>query len=178
MEIETHLAVHDYLNRICGWLSVRLSQALNKFAPESLSLKGWRFRYIWNDDLEQVKTEYPVLVLKNKKMILINLKREVYPEMTKNENKYEHHSKEWAYALLKLFFGKESSNPVKDLFQDDDDIVDNIEALCDDQERYLENGVYTIDYVLPYDAGTDYEIMTAYCDEVMTSATDVFDTIN
>ena len=136
----------DYLNRTCAWLAVSLAQSLSIAADQPISTKGWRFRFVWDDGLEQVKTDKPAIVVHRKKMAIINFKPEVYQSV-------ETGAKEIAKALIQGFFEIENfkEDPLLTLFGTDDSVSDMLDMLVKEHGVLVRYGARTIDFVMPYD---------------------------
>ena len=170
--MELYWVTHDYLERMCSWLSVSISQILNNLSDQPFSLKGWRFRFVFNDELEQLKTDQLLTVFEKKRVAIFNVQPSIF---TGNDYK-----KVWALSLLKEFFHIQDIDEAEELvFGDDATIPDMIYSISDPERvmQYREEAVYTIDYVIPFDITDKKENKNAevFLDNTSSAADDAAD---
>lgn len=169
--MERHWVVTDYLNRMCGWIAVSLANQINEISSQEIDFHGWRFRFVFNDELEQLKPNTGIEVFWKKKIAVFNLKQDWYYNkgMTVIEN--------WSNEILSQFFEiRNQKDPVVMVFGEDTTLQDAIDSLIDRNAIWKDDGIFTVDFVIPYGIDEVDEI-EEFLDYTMDSANELMDVI-
>ena len=155
--------VEDYLHRRCGSTAVTLVQRIASVAP-NLNLKCWRFRFVFNDELELLKTDIPLSVFPKKRVILINMQHDVY---------HQDCLKEWALNIVAGFNLPETVG-YEELFPPSY-VNETMEDLWNRQPLFSEEGMHTIDFVVPFDVTKESKTVADFLELTEASASDKHD---
>ena len=169
--MERHWVVTDYLNRMCGWIAVSLAKQINEISSQEIDFLGWRFRFVFNDELEQLKPNSGIEVFGKKKIVVLNLQKDWY------DSKGLVFLENWADEILSQFFGiRNQQDPVFMVFGDDDTLPDAIDSLIDRNETWKSDNIHTVDFVIPFSIDETDEI-DEFLEYTIDSANELIDVI-
>ena len=168
--MERHWAVTDYLNRMCGWISVALAKQINEISSQEIDFRGWRFRFVFNDELEQLKPNAGIEVFGKKKIVIFNLQKDWY------DRKGLTFLKNWADEILSQFFGPKNQQASAIVFGDDTTITDAVDYLIERNETWKSDNIHTVDFVIPF-AIDDHDKIEEFIKYTIDSTDELIDVI-
>ena len=168
--MERHWVVTDYLNRMCGWISVALAKQINEISSQEIDFRGWRFRFVFNDELEQLKPNAGIEVFGKKKIVIFNLQKDWY------DRKGLTFLKNWADEILSQFFGTKNQQAPAVVFGDDTTITDAVDYLIERNETWKSDNIHTVDFVIPF-AIDDHDKIEEFIKYTIDSTDELIDVI-
>ncbi len=159
--------VSDYLHRMTAWVAIALAKATNEVSTDPIDFRGWRFRFVFNNEMERVRISNPLEVSLRKKHVILN-----FTASYNGDSTVEEIVKIWLKNLFDLAEDA-PDNPVFTLFGDDDSIVDTLHVLFTHTPEFQTQGINSIEFTVPFCCETDDLAASAFLDATMSDADDL-----